>query len=99
MDLQVSRKAKRELTWILCFLISLPLLYILVYGNAGYLQLRKHRQELQVLHRQNLLLRQQQDNLIEKIERLQNDPYEMERIARERYNFARPGDIILNIPE
>ena len=30
---------------------------------------------------------------------LKADPSEVERIARERYNFARPGDIIVNLQD
>lgn len=95
--MRISRKAKRELFWILLFAACIPLLYALVWGDVGLLELRKYRQELQELQLENLRLREQHRVYLEKIQKLQNDPHEIERIARERYSLARPGDIIVNI--
>ena len=94
-----SRKAKRELSWILLFTSCLALLYILIFGDGGFIQLGKYRAELQALELENLRLRQRHGEYLEKINRLKTDASEVERIARERYNFARPGDIIVNLQE
>jgi cell division protein FtsB len=37
--------------------------------------------------------------LVRRIQKIKADPNEIERIARERYNFARPGDVIVNVPD
>ena len=95
----ISRKAKREFSWILLFLSCLPLIYMLIWGDGGFLKLRESRQEAEVLRLENLELRQDYQNRLENIHRIKVDPSEIERIARERYNFARPGDIIVNLPE
>ncbi len=95
----ISRKAKREISWILLFLSCLPLIYMLIWGEGGFLRLRESRQEMEELRLQNLDLRQDYQNRLENIRRIKVDPSEIERIARERYNFARPGDIIVNLPE
>ncbi len=95
----ISRKAKREFSWILLFLSCLPLIYMLIWGDGGFLKLRESRQEAEVLRLENLELRQDYQNRLENIQRIKVDPSEIERIARERYNFARPGDIIVNLPE
>ncbi len=95
----ISRKAKREISWILLFLSCLPLIYMLIWGDGGFLRLRESRQEMEELRLQNLDLRQDYQNRLENIRRIKVDPSEIERIARERYNFARPGDIIVNLPE
>lgn len=97
--MRFSQKAKNEICWIALFLCGLPFIYMLVYGDGGYLQLRRHREDLQELQLQNLRLREQQREFMDRIERLKSDPYEIERLARERYHFARPGDIIINVPE
>ena len=94
-----SRKAKRELSWILLFTGCLALLSILLLGDGGLIQLRKYRAELRGLQLENLDLRQQRNDSLHKIDKLKTDPYEWERIARERYNFALEGDIIVNLPD
>lgn len=96
--MRFSRKAKRELSWILLSLSCLILTYNLVFGEGGLAQLRQYRLELETIRNDNLRLRQQHHQYIENIHRIKTDPYEVERIARERYNFARPGDIIVNLP-
>lgn len=94
-----SRKAKRELSWILLFAGCLALLSILLFGDGGLIQLRKYRAQLRGLQLENLNLRQQRSDSLQKIDKLKTDPYEWERIARERYNFALEGDIIVNLPD
>ncbi len=95
----ISRKAKRELSWILLFTGCLALLSILLLGDGGLIQLRKYQAELRGLQQENLDLRQQRSAYLQKIDKLKNDPYQWERIARERYNFALEGDIIVNLPD
>jgi cell division protein FtsB len=94
-----SRKAKRELSWILLFAGCLALLSILLFGDGGLIKLRKYRAESRGLQLENLDLRQQRSDSLQKIDKLKTDPYEWERIAREQYNFALEGDIIVNLPE
>jgi cell division protein FtsB len=97
--MKFSRKAKRELSWILLFTSCLALLYILTFGDGGFVQLRQYRAELRGLQLENLSLRQRHRESLVKINRLKADPSEFERVARERYNFARPGDIIVNLQD
>ncbi|MBI4445552.1 MAG: septum formation initiator family protein [Acidobacteria bacterium] len=97
--MKISRKAKREVLLIVIILISLVLLYASIFGDGGYQKLRKQREALTQLQRENQKLRELQQTHLQKIDRIKNDPDEIERIARERYNFARPGDIILNLPQ
>ena len=94
-----SRKARRELSWILLFTSCLLLMWLLLFGDGGLIQLRKYRAQLQGLQLENLRLRQRHGDYLQTINKLKTDPYEIERIARERYNLARPGDIIVNLQE
>ena len=97
--MSLSRKARQELSWILLFIGCLPLMYILPLGDGGFVQLRKYRSQLKDLQLQNVRLREEYHSFLQRIERLRTDPYEIERIAREQYNLARPGDIIVNLPD
>lgn len=74
-------------------------MYLLFFGDGGLIQLRKYRSQLQGLQMENLRLRQRHSDFLQTINKLKTDPYEIERIARERYNLARPGDIIVNLQE
>tara|TARA_B100001179_G_C18239660_1_gene253525 strand:+ start:147 stop:440 length:294 start_codon:yes stop_codon:yes gene_type:complete len=94
-----SPKAKRELSWIFFFSSCLALMYVLIFGDGGFIQLRKYQAQLNDLQLENMRLRKTYLDYLEKIEKMNTDPGEIERIARERYNFARPGDIIVNLPE
>jgi len=76
-----------------------PLCYLLIFGEGGYLRLRHYQEELQELQVQNMKLKRQQQGWMQKIKNLKDDPAEIERFARERHNFARPGDVIVNVPQ
>ena len=55
--------------------------------------------ELKQLQLENARLRKAHQELRDQLERIKNNPSEDERIAREKNTLARPGDIIVNIPE
>ena len=79
-------------------MFCLPLCYLLVFGEGGYLKLRHYQEELQKLQIENVRLHENQQALIQSIQKIKQDPNEIERIAREKFNFARPGDVIVNVP-
>ncbi len=97
--MRISRKAKRELRFILLFVGSLSLMYALIFGEGGYLELRKSQLELRKVQLENLRLREKHHLYLQRINELRNDPIEIERIARGHFNLARPGDIIVNLPD
>lgn len=97
--MKVSRKARREIILILLFVSSFTLVSFLILGDQSYLKLRDYRQQRHKLEMENRELRREHLLQLQKIHRLKNDPLEVERVAREKYNFARPGDVILNLPE
>ena len=70
----ISRKARREIFWILLLAACFSLTYILIFAEGGYLEFRKARDKLQQLLRENQDLRQQQQIYREKIRKLRVDP-------------------------
>ncbi|UCF38514.1 MAG: septum formation initiator family protein [Acidobacteriota bacterium] len=96
--MNISRKARNELFWIFLLVTCISICYVLVFGNGGYRKLQDYREELRQLQVKNIDLRRSHQELREDIHRLRTDPYEIERIAREKYNLARPGDVIVNLP-
>lgn len=97
--MKFSRKAKRELFLILLFVVSVPFMYLLLFGQGGFIQLGGYRTQLLELQKANQRLLEENQRILDKIQRLKADPREIERIAREDYNMARPGDIIITLPE
>lgn len=97
--MEISRKARSELYLIVFLGVCFFFIYLLIFGSGGCLRLRESRAELHRLQQQNLKLRQTRWELDRSINRLEKDNQEVERVAREQYNFARPGDIIVNVPE
>ena len=47
--MSISRKTQKEISWILFLLTCLPICYLLVFGDGGYLRLRYYEEELQRL--------------------------------------------------
>ncbi len=63
------------------------------------LRLQQEEQKLMEASKlRNEELRKSQE-LGNKIDKIKNDQREVERIARERYKMAQPGEIIVNIDE
>ncbi len=70
-----------------------------IFGQNGYLALRRQRKELQTLQQQIQQLRQQNDQMEQQIKALRSDPKAIERLAREQMHLARPGELIYTLPE
>ena len=95
----ISRKAKRDLTLSLALLGVIGFCAYMIVGTGGYMKLRQYQEQVRRLEVRNHDLHETQTALLEQISRLKNDPREIERIAREQYQLARPGDIIVNTPK
>ena len=95
---RLSRKAKRDLSWILLILSGLFVVYSLAIREGGYMTLRNQRQELDRITEENLELRRELEEYHRKIEALKNDPAALERLVREN-DFARPDEVVVQLPD
>lgn len=80
-------------------LLCLALIVHEIFGQNGYLALRRQQTELQTLQQKILQLQQENDQLERQIKALRSDPKAIERLAREQMRMARPGEIIYTLPE
>jgi cell division protein FtsB len=80
-------------------LICVVLIVHEIFGQNGYLALRRQRRELEALHQQIDQLRQQNEKLEQQIKALKSDPQAIERLAREQMHLARPGELIYTLPK
>ena len=69
--------------------------YHVISGEHGYLALRRERQEYLTLKKQTNQLEQENDGLKRHIDALKHDRGIIEKRAREDFQMARPGEIIL----
>ncbi len=94
-----SRKARRELLLIIFFVCLFSYAYLLTYSSGGFIELDRTRIELGQLELENQQLREINRQKAQQIERMKSDPAELERILREKLDYARPGDVIITLPD
>jgi cell division protein FtsB len=70
-----------------------------VWGAKGVFALRRKLQEEHEWQQRNLVLRGENEALQERIHELRTDPTAIEKIAREEYMLAAPGDKVLLAPQ
>ena len=67
-------------------------------GERGALHLWRLRAEKAKLDEENYHLQKENEGLRQRISKLRNDNYYLEKIAREELNLVRPGEIIYRFP-
>ena len=95
----LSNTAKKHLFYLTCLCLGIFYSYLLIFGDGGMLKLQEEEQRLMEaskLRAEELVKKQE---LQGKIDKIKNDQREVERIAREHYKMAQPGEIIVKIEE
>jgi cell division protein FtsB len=72
--------------------------YHAIFGANGLLMYQKKRQMSRELATQNQSLNEENAVLEQQIKGLKSDPKMIEKEARERLRYARPGEVIYTIP-
>ncbi|MBI4455769.1 MAG: septum formation initiator family protein [Acidobacteria bacterium] len=97
--MSATDRLRRESFFILLLLSVMALLYFCILGKGGYRKLREYRKQFEALSVENSRLRTENESLLKNIKQLKSDPNAIEKVAREDFNFARPGDIIVALPD
>jgi cell division protein FtsB len=84
---------------LFAFLFAIAMALIAVFGDQGFLAYRSLTSQEHRLRREVLNLRQQQDDLRQRVLALREDPATIERLARERLGLVMTGDTIIQIPQ
>jgi cell division protein FtsB len=97
----VERRRKRRRNGAIAAFAAIFCLGVLaaVFGDRGYLDVRRQRERLREMQAQVDLDEAQVQMLKRKIDALKTDPTTIERIAREELGYAAPGEIVLLLPE
>ncbi len=80
-------------------LIGVLVLIAMVFflSDVGLWNLWKAQKRIDALNRQISALRQKNGLLEVEIEKLNSDPFSIEKVARERYGYLNPGDRVYRI--
>jgi cell division protein FtsB len=72
--------------------------YHAIFGANGLMVYQQKRRESGELERQIKAMQQQNGGMEQEIKALKNDPKTIEKEARERLRYARPGEIVYTLP-
>ena len=81
----------------LLFLIAITLLIVFVFGDHGLFQLYKLKRERAEIQKHISELRKNREILIIEKNRLENDLEYIEKLAREKYRMAKPGEKVFKV--
>lgn len=70
-----------------------------IFGTHGYLAMRRTQQEIKKVNANIEQLNKENVKLEEDVKELKSDPRKIEKIARDELGLARPGEVIIKIPQ
>jgi len=96
-NLEVQGWRRRLMAPAIAVLLCLAAYYV-VFSANGLLVYEQKRQESRDLDRQIKALQQQNGSMESEIKALRTDPKAIEKEARERLRYTRPGEVIFTVP-
>jgi cell division protein FtsB len=70
-----------------------------IFGTHGYLAMRRTQQEINKVKTNIEKLNKENVRLEDEVKELKSDPHKIEKIARDELGLARPGEVIIKIPQ
>jgi cell division protein FtsL len=70
-----------------------------IFGAHGYLAMRRTQQEIKKVNADIKRLNKENVQLQEEVKELKSDPRKIEKIARDELGLAKPGEVIIKIPQ
>jgi cell division protein FtsB len=70
-----------------------------VFGTHGYLALRRTKKKIVRVQKDIVRLNKENAELAEEVQALRTDPNKIEAIARDGLGLAKPGEVIIKIPQ
>lgn len=99
---------KRALRWaqrlwrpagtVIAVALALLVTWHVIYGKHGISVWQQKRAEDRALQQEIKDLQQENQQMRQQVQRLQSDPEAIEREAREKLHYAKPGEVIYNLP-
>ena len=79
------------------FIFLATLMIIFIFGDHGLLQLYKLKKERSKIQNHISKLRKDREGLVNEKSRLENDLKYIEKLAREKYRMAKPGEKVFKV--
>ncbi len=95
---QRARDFVRQRFWVILGLLMLYLLVHDLFGDRGFLAMRRQQREVQKLQQEIQTLHGDNRDLAGQVQRLKTDPEYIERLAREQMGLSRPGEHVFKLP-
>lgn len=80
-------------------LLLLALVVHDIFGTHGYLAMRRAQQEIKKVKANIGQLDKENIRLEDEVKDLKSDPRKIEKIARDELGLAKPGEVIIKIPQ
>ena len=93
---QLAETQRKFIRGIL-LLIGATLIIIFIFGDHGLFQLHKLKQERKEVQKHITQLRENRETLISEKNRLENDLEYIEKLSREKYRMAKPGEKVFKV--
>jgi cell division protein FtsB len=84
---------------VLLGLLVLVLVVHDIFGAHGYLAMRRTQAEIKKVQSYLEQLNKENLQLEEEVKELKTDPHKIEKIARDELGLAKPGEVIIKIPQ
>jgi cell division protein FtsB len=84
---------------LLLGLLVLVLVVHDIFGTHGYLAMRRTQKEIEKVQTDLQQLNKENLQLEEEVKELKTDPHKIEKIARDELGLAKPGEVIIKIPQ
>lgn len=81
----------------LFFFTIATLLYVFVFGDAGAIRIMSLKKDKATLEESLARLESNAENIRADIASVKKDPFQMEKIGRERYGYVYPGDRVYKL--
>ena len=70
-----------------------------IFGAHGYLAMRRTQEEIRRVNADLDQLNKENLQLEQEVRELKTDPHKIEKIARDELGLAKPGEVIIKIPQ
>ena len=90
------KKKKRSFEYWVAWLLFLALFFIFltIFGQNGLLQIGDLKKARMILTKETFALREENDLLRREIKGLKEDPFFIEKVAREELDLVRPNEVV-----
>jgi cell division protein FtsL len=70
-----------------------------IFGTHGFLAMRRTKLEIERVQGEISRLNKENSELTDEVRSLKTDPHKIESIARDELGLAKPGDVIIKLPQ